>query len=177
MTEPDRKSAEPLRYGSLSATYRGPLMAFFSRRQVRSTDAEDMIQEVFLRLIATAANEPEHSGAYIFQIASNLLKDRYRREHRQHRTAPALEVHTTAFEELTPLRFHEARETLAHITRHLAELPEMTRNLFVLFRLEGIPQAELAETYGISVRSVQKHILKAMQFLLLRIEKEEVRHD
>jgi len=152
-------------------------MAFFSRRQVYAADAEDMIQEVFLRLIAARTDETDHSGAYIFQVASNLLKDRYRRESRYNRAAPGLEAHATTREELTPLRFHEARESLARITRHLAELPEITRNLFILFRLEGISQAELAETYGISVRSVQKHILKAMQFLLVRIETEEVRHD
>jgi RNA polymerase sigma factor (sigma-70 family) len=177
MSERGKVSALYSRYDSLSATYRRPLMAFFCRRQVSSSDAEDMIQEVFLRLIAARADEPERPDAYIFQIASNLLKDRYRRAYRFNLAAPALEAHMISSDELTPLRIHEARESLTRITLHLADLPDVTRNLFILFRIEGISQAELADTYGMSVRSVQKHILKAMQFLLMRVENEEVRYD
>lgn len=163
-------------YERLSAQYRAPLMAFFRRRLVSRADAEDMTQDVFLRLIAGGEQRFDKIEAYIFQIASNLLKDRLRRDRVRFFAATALDTQFEELEIIDPSRIVISREQLARIQVYLGELPKVTRNLFILFRLEGIPQSELATSYKMSVRGVQKHILKAMQYILKRLEAEEARN-
>lgn len=166
----------PNMYERLSAQYRAPLMAFFRRRLLSRADAEDMTQDVFLRLIAGGEQRFDKIEAYIFQIASNLLKDRLRRDRVRFVAAAALDAQLEDLEILDPSRILISRDQLAHIQVYLGELPKVTRNLFILFRLEGIPQSELAASYNMSVRGVQKHILKAMQYILKRLEAEEARN-
>lgn len=164
-------------YERLGAQYRRPLMAFFQRRLISRADAEDMTQDVFLRLIAGGGAHLDRADAYIFQIASNLLKDRLRRERVRFQAAPALDAQLEVLEAIDPARILISRDQLARVQTYLGELPRVTRNLFILFRLEGVPQAELAVAYAMSVRGVQKHILKAMQYILKRIDAEEARYD
>ena len=61
--------------------YQGPLRAYFHKRISAASDVDDLVQEIFIRLIDRgSAEELENPDAYIFQAASNLLRDRYRRD-------------------------------------------------------------------------------------------------
>jgi len=150
----------------LSLRYRGALMAFFLRRTLSRSDAEDLTQEVFARLASGEIGDVENPGAYLHQMAANLLRDRARRE--QVRDGYRRSVHGVIHsdvETIDPSRIFLARETLGEVSEALRQLPERTRAIFLLFRLEGMKQAELAEYYGISVSAVQKHLLKATMHL------------
>jgi RNA polymerase sigma factor (sigma-70 family) len=147
----------------LNARYRPALLAFFARRLRNSTEAEDLTQEVFVRLANARDREIENSDAYIFQIAANILRDRSRRERvRSDFRSELGYLESTAVETLDPDRFLESRETLAEIIAALHELPERTRSIFMLVRLENLKQAEIAAHYGISVSAVEKHLGKAV---------------
>jgi len=155
-------------------------MAFFMRRAASHSDAEDMTQELFAKL-ATAQSGPTGAGgvdnadAYIFQMAANLLRDRGRRE--RVRANYRASVHAGAgagdLEPLDPARVLLGRESLGEVSDALRELPDRTRAIFLLFRLEGMKQSELAALYGVSVSAVQKHILKAMTHLTRRVRAGE----
>lgn len=158
----------------LNARYRGPLVAFFARRGLSQADAEDLTQDVFVRLAGAEKQVIDNTDAYIFQIAANLLKDRFRRDttrssaYSGYTALEALEAET-----LDPARQLAGREQLAEVTRYITELPERTRTVFVLFRIEGISQGEIAAAYQISTRTVQQLVADAMAHIVGRLKSGE----
>lgn len=154
-------------------------MAFFMRRAASHSDAEDMTQELFAKLAAAQVSPMDNADAYIFQMAANLLRDRSRRE--RVRTNYRASVHAGIgigigsgdLESLDPARVLLGRESLGEVSDALRELPDRTRAIFLLFRLEGMKQSELATLYGVSVSAVQKHIFKAMTHLTRRVRAGE----
>jgi RNA polymerase sigma-70 factor (ECF subfamily) len=148
--------------------HRPALIAFFLRRVGSHSEAEDLTQEVFIRMAGNhaAMRQPD---AYIFQIAANLLRDRARRAQvRNDYAAGARLVEGAGVDVLDPHRIAAGREALALLTAGLAELPERTRQIFLLFRYEQIDQRTIAESFGISVSAVEKHIYRAMARLIAR---------
>jgi RNA polymerase sigma factor (sigma-70 family) len=151
----------------LDRQYRPSLLAFFRRRSAHAAEAEDMVQEVFARLYATAGVERETAGAYIFRAAANLLSDRARRDTvRAAWQAEAAAQGEGAVDSRDPERVLAGQQALGAIQAALNALPERTRVIFVLYRLEGMPQRAIAESFGLSVSAVEKHIAKAMKALM-----------
>ena len=152
----------------LSARYRQPLIAYFQRRVRSREEAEDLTQEVFLRLSRRLhVEQVDNAEAFLFRTAVNLLRDRSRRGKTAASHMDEL-VHRAGVEELSPERVVEGRQSLASVLRALDELDERTRDAFILHRLEGMRHAEIAALYGVSVSSVEKYIIKALSHVALR---------
>ena len=156
----------------LSQRFRAPLMAYFLKRVRDRAEAEDLTQEAFVRLVRNPdRNDGTAIHAYVFTIAANLLRDRARsraaRFGGDH--TPLHEVQEGAaaalIEDISPERVLVAREALAEVLDALAEMGERTRDIFILSRLENLPQREIAALYGISVSAVEKHVIRAMAHL------------
>lgn len=153
---------------SLSARYRQPLMAYFQRRVRSREEAEDLTQEVFLRLSRRLDVERvDNAEAFLFRTAVNLLRDRARRGKTAASHLDEL-AHRARVEDLSPERVLEGRQSLASVLRALDELDERTRDAFILHRLEGMKHAEIAGLYGVSVSSVEKYVIKALAHLAKR---------
>ena len=160
----------------LSARFHGPLMAFFLRRLHDREEAEDLTQEVLLRLAsASGIEQVERADSFVFKIAINLLRDRRRREMRAGNPgfvpideALAGELENELVEDLSPERVLLSRDTLADVLHTLDELGERTRNIFILFRLENMKQKDIAALYGIAQSTVEKHVMRAMLHLAKR---------
>jgi len=173
------------RYSSLSETfreeldrnYRGPLLAYFVRRVHNRHEAEDLTQEVFVRLLHQHDIDPARAKSYVFTIAANLLRDRLRRaatrqttnfgafQEEGHLQIPAL------VEEISAERVLVARETLRDVLKALEGLGTRTRDIFVLYRIERMKQHEIATLLGLSHGAVEKHLVKAMAYLTDRFER------
>jgi RNA polymerase sigma-70 factor (ECF subfamily) len=112
----------------------------------------------------------DNPDAYIFNVAANLLRDKKRRERVRFSYRMEIQALNGAgpVEALDPARVLAGREALMEAAAALAALPERTRAIFLLFRLEHLRQAELAELYGISVSAVQKHLVRASAALVRR---------
>ena len=146
-----------------NSRYRGALMAFFSRRLSNSNEVEDLTQDVFVRLADSPNIKIENADAYIFQIAANILRDRGRRE--RVRTSFRTDIaylEGSGVETLDPDRVLDGREALAGIIAALQELPDRTRAIFLLVRIEKLRQADIAAHYAISVSAVEKHLRRAV---------------
>jgi len=158
----------------LDARFRGPLMSFFLRRVRDREEAEDLTQEVFVRLIGSGSlDRIENADAFVFKVASNLLLDRARKSRRRLEKSPldtALvnEIAREFVEDRGPERVLLGRQTLAEVLGALDELGERTRNIFILFRLENMKQRDIAELYGIAQSTVEKHVVKAVMHLASR---------
>ena len=155
----------------LSRRFRPALMAFFVRRLRNHAEAEDLTQDVLLRLSAHgAAINADHPDPYVFQMAANLLRDRGRKLAVRARFGVGLgAIEATEIETRDPDRALQARETLATVLAALKELSERTRSIFVLFRLEQMKQREIADHYGLSLRAVERHVIKASLHLRARL--------
>lgn len=159
---------------ALSRRFRTALIAFFVRRMHNHSEAEDLTQEVLMRVMERGAAIDERGpDAYVFQIAANLLRDRSRRlKVRAAHQAGFGMIDAGRVEELDPYRVVQSRHALVVILRALNELPERTRHIFILFRLENMKQREIADTLGLSVRTIEQHVIRASIYLRERLEAE-----
>lgn len=142
---------------------RGALNAFFIRRLGNPTEAEDMTQEVFVRLARNADIQGGASDSYIFAIAANLLRDKARRDkvRTDYREAMRLEDYV-GIDPLDPFRVAAGRQDLTILVRAITDLPEKTRRIFTLYRIENIEKEDIANSFALSVRMVEIHIQRAL---------------
>ena len=160
----------------LDTRFRASLLAYFLRRTGNHQEAEDLTQETFVRLIGSNSFEKaEEAPAFVFRVASNLLRDRARSATRLKRF-PTLPIDTVGgdefglklVEDIDPERVLIARESLTQVLACLDELGERTKNMFILFRLEGMKQKGIAAFYGVSASTVEKHVMAAVLHLTKR---------
>lgn len=142
---------------------RRALIAFFARRVQTLPEAEDLTQDVFFRIVRDPKREAPMADAYVFRIAANLLRDKGRRERvrTSYREARAIEDFL-GIDPLDPHRVAEGRENLDLVARTIAELPEKTRRIFTLYRIENIDKRTIADSFGLSVRMVEIHVQRAL---------------
>ena len=158
--------SKPLEGAALDQRWRPALMAFFRRRVRNPVDAEDLTQETLLRLLRTEQGG-ERADAYVFQVAQNLLIDRARRDrvrdlHRQSVQGDP----DAALDPIDPSRIAEGRSEIAAFMTALDSLPERTRTIFILYRLENMSQDAIGQSVGISASAVKQQVAKAMAILV-----------
>lgn len=153
----------------LNERWRPALMAFFRRRVADHAEAEDLTQEVFLRMVRhrPAEGAPD---SYVFQIAQNLLVDRARRARvrRRHRESLS-DADELDADPIDPQRVALGRAELARFATALQALPERTRVIFTLYRIDQVSQEEIGEAFGISKSAVKKQVATAMASIMARM--------
>ncbi|WP_343528016.1 RNA polymerase sigma factor [Sphingomonas sp.] len=144
------------------------LRKWFGRRLPNPADIDDAVQDVWIRAHSHLASGHVISAqAYLFQTAQSVLQDRARRAStRQQAFHETLEDHHHPVEGITPDRVLLGKDEVARIAGRLAELPERRRDIFILHRFEGMSYGEIAKAHAISVSAVEKHIMKALRFLM-----------
>ena len=145
----------------------------FIRARGGPSDAEDLFQELWLKLSAIPPAGPIADPlAYIYKIADNMMHDRRRATLRRERR----ETHWTEAEAgMTPgvsaapsaERILSARHELAQVERVLAELGQRTDYIFRRFRVDGASQKVIANEQGISLSAVEKHLQRAYRAIVM----------
>lgn len=150
----------------------GDLRSRLTRRLGSDDLACEALHDAYLRLEAGEVAAPVHRvKGYLFRAALNAGIDRQRVANRlatRSEVEGALELSDDA---PVPEVVAEARQELAALELGLAELPERRRAILIAARLEGVPHAEIARSFGISTRMVQFEIMKALEHLLGRCGK------
>ncbi len=172
MSAPTKSVALDVQDAAIEAYLPG-LRRYFSRR-VPAGDIDDLVQEVFLRMKVHGDNSPiEHLDRYLFRVAASVLSDQARRRTvRHHGAHDSLEEVHHPIEDLTPERVLLDREALQAVVAAIADLPVRTRDVFVLHRFEEMTCGNIAALLGMSVSAAEKHIMKALRFLHLRLGAE-----
>ena len=151
------------RLEEVAKRYYAPLLSFFRKRTRNPAEVEDLVQQVFLKLARHPdIAEIENPDAYIFQTASNTLKDHLRRDFVRGEFAAPAEMAEEPSSEFSPERVLIGREDVSRLVVALRALPERTRDVFVLRCFEGLKHAEIAQLMGVSVRAVEKHAARAL---------------
>lgn len=169
------ETAEGAGLSALFARHRGELERFLAARCGNPDEAQDLVQDLWLKVGTLAAAGPIANGrAYLFRMANNLVLDRRRSQQRAMRRdhqwlAEAGDGVTMAEDRPDPApRADEelAREEEAEVLRRaIAALPPGAQRALTLHRFEGLPQGEVAERMGISRSGVEKHLAVAMRHL------------
>ena len=141
-----------------------PLRAFLAQQTRSLDDAEDLVQEIFLRLWRMGASTEIRSfKAFAFKMACNLVKDRSRRTYTRmmRQAVPAGELQLSDMGEGEPSGVVQSLQMLAIAAETMAKLRPSTREAFLLYRMEAWSHAQIAAQMGISVSMVEKHVSQA----------------
>lgn len=153
----------------LCRRWRPALVSFFLRRIHNEAEAEDLAQDVLVRAL-NSNTAIEQLDGYIFRIAQNLLVDRARRLRVRDSHARAVLSETDAdLYELDPERIAQGREQVSSLITILGELPDRSRTMFILYRLENMSQDDIGQIYGISANAVKQHVAKVMGTLVKKM--------
>ena len=148
------------------------LVNFLAARFRDSEAALEVAQEAWIRLMRHDNPEGlENARAFLFQTANNLAIDRVRRNAVEERFELAEAAATAS--DAAPSAEHAcaSRQELQRILDALGELPEATREAFVLHRFRGLPYQEIAASLGVSASMVEKHIIRALKQLRTALER------
>ncbi len=152
------------------------LLRFFISRTRDVADAEEIVQEVFLRLDRATGPLGDPVG-YLHRIGLNLVVDRAReRERRIARDKEWTDSTTTrqgddyVDEGPSPFSQVEAKQRAERIARALASLPPGAARVFRMHRIEGMSHSEIAGQLGISRKGVEKHMATALRHLAKEID-------
>lgn len=132
------------------------------RRGRTEHEAEDMVQEAWLRLVRyederQPVDQPE---AFLMRTALNLSIDEHRQATRNGETVlleHVVLIDTAPSAEAVVL----ARERAERLSVGLSRLSQKTRDVFLAHRIDGLAYAEIAKLHNISISTVQQHVAKA----------------
>ena len=154
-----------------AAHFRPVLLRYFRRHLDNESDAEDLAQEALLRILRSPV-PPDNTEAYLLRIASNLLRDRFRRDRSHHAALHEpldASLHDHPADEPGSERVYEDRRRLDLFLVALDQLPPRCRQVFLLQRYEGLTYAAIAKRLEISVSAVEKHMMRALQHFQARL--------
>ena len=149
--------------GVLFDRYHAPLFNFYTKLTGDRTLSEDLVQEVFLRILRHRKTFRVGTPfrAWIYQIARNARIDHFRKSRPQVPFEPEMAPAVDTGDPAQQLQESE----LLH--RALMELPEEKRELLVLCRFQELPYEEVARLVGCGVATVKVRIHRALQELRL----------
>jgi RNA polymerase sigma-70 factor, ECF subfamily len=169
------RAGDETAFEELFRTYYAPLASFAHAHSDSREEAEEIVQELFLGIWARRAEwqVTTHLRSYLYVATLNRVRS-FRRSQRVHRTA-----HEVLAREGSVRNVHEApersddsvahHEALAAIRAAIAELPERTREVFLLNRDGGLSYREVAMRLGVTVKTVEFHMGRALASLRERL--------
>jgi RNA polymerase sigma-70 factor (ECF subfamily) len=151
----------------------------YARRFCRDgeSDPEDLVHDTFARAIAYGAwREVLNPGAFASRILRNVALDALRRRKVLTITAVA------DFERLAPVddvptqeQATVDRDELRQLREVMAELPVQCRRVFTLRKIYDLSPREIAEKLGLSVSTVEKHLVKGLRYCSDRLGRSDGR--
>ncbi len=133
-------------------------------QRILGTDAsaEDVIQSIWFRARGVDDSQAiDNPRAYLYRLATNLATDHGRE--RTRRTRLLAEQHLWGADEVLSAEEQAmAQDELQRVLAAASHLPEPTRTIFHLHRLQGLTQAEVARRQGLSVTTVENHVRAAL---------------
>lgn len=141
-----------------------------------SMEVDDIVQEAYA--VLAGLEDVAHilqPRAYLFTVARSVMLQQMRRARIVPIVAVAeIERLSILTDDVTPERKAVAGQELHRMKVFIASLPRKCREAFVLRRVEGLPQREIARRMGISENTVEKHIGKALKLLMEAMGRDEV---
>lgn len=167
---------------SLYVQHRVALVRFLTARTGSAAEAEDVAQEMWLKIGSVPTGPIGNGRAYLYRVAQNLVLDRLRAARRrtvreqdwadveQGQRTDDPEPHADAVAETGMI----AREDAARLAAAIDRLPPGAARALRLHKLDGLSHAETAAQLGISRKGVEKHMAVAMAHLRRLLDSGEL---
>lgn len=139
-------------------------------------DAEDILQEVFVRILAAPTINPDHPVAYICTLTRNICTDFHRSYNLRKNVEYVPDVGDEDFQDRHAERasdvcdIHSAEEHINLLLKVADGLPAKKRRIFLLRKIYGFSQKEIAAGLGISENTVEQHLTKAVLWIGNQLE-------
>jgi RNA polymerase sigma-70 factor (ECF subfamily) len=147
--------------GVLFDRYQVPLFSFYSKLTGDRAASEDLVQEVFVRILKYRRSYRPGTAfrPWIYKIARNAHADQMRKRCAEVEFQPEMEPHAPHNDSVS------ATEQEALLHRALLQLPDDKREVLLLSRYQGLPYSEVAELTGCQVGTVKVRVHRALQEL------------
>lgn len=153
-----------------------PAMLRYLGRRAGPDTAPDLLHEVFLRAAASPqVGQLVNPVGFVYRIAHNLLIDRARRSRCQIELLPIIEARDAPSCAEQEHRI-EADDLQVVVDRALADLPLKTRRVFVMHRFGGMSYREIQAALGISLATVEYHMMRALTDLRRATQSADLLH-
>lgn len=175
------KDGDDSAFEYLAEKYRRPMLGFMYRVTRNTHLAEELAQEVFLRVYRARAtyNAEAKFSTWLYRIASNLSVN-YIRDTKYERPENTVRLdepddETGATFDLADKRMNAEqqllrRERLAAIKRHVQALPERQRNAVFMHKYQGMDYKQIAEVLNISESATKSLLFRAYETLRERLK-------
>jgi RNA polymerase sigma factor (sigma-70 family) len=162
--------------GSHVLPHEAAVRAWLRRWTGRAQDIDDVIQEAYSRLASLDSVAHIGSGrAYLFQTTRNIVLEQVRRS-KIIRIDNVTDIGTLSIvDEAPPLdRVVAGARELQRVEQLIDQLPVKCRRVFVLRRVHGVSQREIAGMFGISESAVEKLAMRGLKLILKAMEGDNV---
>jgi len=146
--------------------HRGELKAFIQKRVRSSSEVEDILHDVFLKIFTKirSVRQTEHMRAWLFTVTRNAVADSFRGKHLMVELPEDLADKSQASDS------HVLEDVGSSLRLMIGALPEKIRAALVMADLEGAKQREVALRLGISLPAVKSRILRGRVLIRRMIE-------
>ena len=149
--------------------YEPAIRRFLRARLAHHPDHEDLMQDLYLKLARQqqldqklSRGEPQ-TRAYLFSVAANLIRDRYRSNSiRSEVTLDVVAEERFLNHAPSPEDILVSEQNLAVIKQAILKLSSKCRRAFLLSRIRNLSYREIADEMNISTSMVEKHIMRAL---------------
>lgn len=156
---------------------RDDLVRFLAARMGGVAAAEDLVQDLYVRLASLELADPvESPSAFLYRVAINLMLDRGRGDRRSDLREQAWQesrgqfiAGAAAMDEPSPEDAAGARQRLRRLIQAVEGLPPKTRRAFELHKFEGLSQAETARRLGVTRKTVENQLAAALKQLIAKL--------
>lgn len=144
------------------------------RLALAAQDVDDIVQESYATIAALDdVSHVRDPRGYLYTVARSLVLQHLRRAQIvAFETIAEFDAMPVAGAEPPPEQVASARQQLGRLRELLRALPLRAREAFLLRRVEGLSQREIAQRLGISENTVEKHVGKALRMLMAGMEEE-----
>jgi len=158
------QDGESSAFDTLYARYQGPLYRYFLRHCKDTSLADELYQDVWLRLIKARKQwkTDQPFSPWLFRIAHNRLVDHWRRHKAD---SDVLEEEQLQSDGLWPDAWVAIRDCVERLFKLLGGLAEDQRNAFLLKEEAGLSLAQIAEVTGVGRETVKSRLRYAMKRL------------
>ena len=147
------------------------LRRFLERKLGNQQEAEEIAHDAYLKLCRIEhKNEIRDLRKYLFTMSIRLALNVIRRRKTESSCENAGQIGEAGVDHISAYRILLAELKLEAVKEALTDLPEKTRYIFLLHRFEGLTYPEISTKLGLSVKTVEYHMSRSLERLLLAVE-------
>ncbi len=177
----DKQVIEQLKIGSKEAFRSlfdlfGPRIHAFALSYLKNeADAEELLQEVFLKLweVRASLDSSKNIKSFLFKICINLIYDLIRRKNIEQAYLDYSGINDPSSVDNT---WHEViyNDMLNNMQQLIASMPEQRQRIFRLSKEDGFTNEEIAKQLNLSQRTVENHLYRGISFLKEKLGKNSL---